>query len=131
MNRDITIGKETIKCEANALTPILYRQIFHRDFLREMQDLTALKGKTTETFTDKDLELYLDKQDAFSRLAFLMASQGAGMPVPELAKLGELDYFSWLAKFEIGAFESPETLAAIIGLWRANADDVQVKPKNA
>lgn len=130
MKKTITIDDKEFVCEANAFTPILYRQIFRKDFLTEIQKLTALKGKNKETLTNDDIDLYSDKSQAFSRLAFIMSEQGSGKAVPELVKLNDIDFFTWMTQFEANAFENVTTLSEIIALWKGNSEDKHIEAKN-
>ena len=131
MRKDISVGGVTIPCEANAFTPILYRQIFRRDFMAEMQSFAKLKGKKSTEYTDEDKSLAFERSSAFSCLAFTMKEQATGKSVKDLVKLTELDYYEWLATFEPMAFEDVNTITNIITLWRGNAEDNHVARKNA
>lgn len=131
MKRDLHIGDITVEAVANAFTPILYRQIFHKDFMTEIQGFAKLKGKKTEEYTDEDTALALDRSQAFSRIAFVMKEQATGKAIKELVKLSDIDFFEWLATFEPMAFESVTTITDILSLWRGNAEDNQVQAKNA
>jgi hypothetical protein len=131
MKRDLHIDGITVEAVANAFTPILYRQIFHKDFMTEIQGFAKLKGKKTEEYTDEDTALALDRTQAFSRIAFVMKEQATGKTIKELVKLSDIDFFEWLATFEPMAFESVTTITDILSLWRGNAEDNQVQAKNA
>lgn len=131
MKKDIHVGDITITCEANAFTPILYRQIFSRDFMAELQGFAKLKGKKPHEYTDDDKALALERVSAFSRLAFCMAEQGMGKPVSDLVGLSKIDFYEWLTQFEPLAFEDVGTISDILTLWRANAEDNKITAKNA
>ena len=131
MKKDIHVGNETITAEANAFTPILYRQIFSLDFMAELQGFAKLKGIKPNEYTDDDKALALERVSAFSRLAFVMAEQGTGKPVEDLVGLTKIDFYKWLTAFEPLAFEDVGTISDILTLWRANAEDNKITAKNA
>ena len=131
MKKDIHVGNETITAEANAFTPILYRQVFQLDFMAELQGFAKLKGKKPNEYTDDDKALALERVSAFSRLAFVMAEQGTGKPVEDLVGLTNIDYYKWLTQFEPLAFEDVGTISDILTLWRANTEDNKITAKNA
>jgi hypothetical protein len=131
MKKDIHVGDITIACEANAFTPILYRQIFSLDFMAELQGFAKLKGKKPHEYTDDDKALALERVSAFSRLAFCMAEQGTGKPVSDLVGLSKIDFYEWLTQFEPLAFEDVGTISDILTLWRTNAEDNKITAKNA
>lgn len=133
MRSEIKIGKQTITCEANALTHILYRNIYHKDFLQEMQamaNLKHLKGKKTEEITDDEITTISDRSDAFSRLAFIMKEQATGKSSKELFALTTYNYYDWLTGFEPDVFNDPVVLTAIIDLWKSNTGDSHIESKN-
>lgn len=131
MRKEIHIGDTTFDAVANAFTPILYRQIFHKDFMAEMQGFTRLKGKKSETYTDEDTALALDRSQSFSRMAFVMKEQATDKTVKDLVKLTELDFYEWLVNFEPTAFDDIATITDILSLWRSNTEDNKVQAKNA
>ena len=130
MRNDLTIGEKSLPMASNALTPILYRQIFKRDFLREISGFVALKGKSPKDYTEEDISSVTARSEAFSRLAFVMAKQAELEKAAELTKLTELDYFEWLCGFENQQFSEAGTLTKILNIWKGNAEDSQVESKN-
>lgn len=130
MKKEITVGGVAIPCVANAFTPILYRQIFHRDFMAEMQSFARLKGKKSTEYTDDDKALALERKESFSALAFCMKEQATDKKTSELVKLSQLDYYEWLASFEPMAFDDVGTITDILTLWRGNAEDKHIDAKN-
>ena len=131
MKKDISVGGQVVPCVANAFTPILYRQIFHKDFMTEMTGLSKLKGKNPSDYTDEDTALALERTQAFSRLAFTMKEQATNKTIKELVKLNEQDYYEWLSQYEPSTFDSVETITDILALWRGNSEDNKVIAKNA
>jgi len=130
MNKEITIGKKTLKMASNALTPILYRQIFKKDFLKEITGLIGLKDKKAKDYTEQDINDVASRSEAFGRLAFVMAKQSELEKASELVKLTEIDYFEWLSNFDAQSFTNASTMTEILKLWKGNAEDSQVEAKN-
>ena len=59
MKTNITFKNTTIECTCNALTPILYREIFKKDFFEQLLSFTKVKSydKIVETIDHlEDLE---------------------------------------------------------------------------
>lgn len=132
MRKNLRVGDETITAEANAFTPILYKQLFRKDFLSELTDFMKLRGKSPEEYTQDDIDLANDKSEAITRLAFVMVEQAKGKPVKELVALTELEFFEWLSGFERNFFQDKETVSDIMALWSANQKkDKKVESKNA
>lgn len=130
MKKTITIGTESVECVVNAFTPVLYRQIFHKDFLAEIQTLTKLKAKSVDEYTEEDLEMASDRTMAMARMAFVMKEQASGKPIPVLVNLTEVNFFEWLSTFESDAFQDVKTLTMIMALWKANTQDNKIESKN-
>lgn len=131
MLRTIKIDEKEIQMASNAFTPILYRQIFKKDFIREITSLRKLAGKTAKTMTDSEIGETSDKTELFTQLAFVMAKQAELKTPDKLLELNLMSYFEWLTEFEAGSFQNPETMKQIINLWRGNAEDKNVEAKNA
>lgn len=126
----LIVDNKEIKCASNALTPILYRQIFKKDFLKELSGFLALRGKKSEDYTEEDLDAITERSEAFTRLAFIMAKQAEIEKAAELVKLTEIDFFEWLSGFERKTFGEPEVLTDILRIWKGNSEDSQVEAKN-
>lgn len=130
MKKNIRVGGTEVPCVANAFTPILYRQVFRRDFMAEMQSFAKLKGKTVTEYTDEDKALAFDRKESFAALAFVMKEQATDKKTSELVKLSQIDYYEWLSQFEPMAFDDVTTITDILNLWRGNAEDKKVDAKN-
>jgi len=130
MTKDIRIGGEVVPGVANALTPVLYRNIFNRDFMVEISSFAKLKGKKPSEYTTADTALALERSQAFARLAFIMKEQAIGKSVKELVKLTEFDFFEWLTNYEPTAFDNVDTIADVLALWSGNAKS-GIEAKNA
>lgn len=131
MLRTIKIDEKEIPMASNAFTPILYRQIFKKDFIREITSLRKLAGKNAKTMTDSELGEASDKTELLTQLAFVMAKQAELKTPDKLLELNLMSYYEWLTEFEAGSFQNPETMKQIINLWRGNAEDKNVEAKNS
>ena len=81
----VKIGSVDVEMLANAASPILYRQVFKKDFLKNMQEINEESG-------EKAVEL-------FSEMGFIMASQ-VDHPIAQLNTLCYGDFLTWLSQFE-------------------------------
>ena len=131
MKGTITVKDKTIDLVSNALTPILYRQIFHKDFLREISEFKKLKGKKREDYTEEDLEIITSRYETFSRLAFVMAKQAEIKETARLVNLGINNYYEWLMQFETNDMNDPHVMGDLLAIWSGNAGDSHVEGKNA
>lgn len=130
MKTTIKIQDQTIEVASNAFTPLLYRQIFKKDFLKEITSMRGLIGKKKEELSDEDLGLATERSDIFSKLAFCMAKQAELVEAAELVNLTLIDYYNWLMNFDANAFTTAQTLGSIINAWKGNANDSHVEAKN-
>lgn len=89
MRGKVKIGETEVEMLANAASPIIYRQIFHKDFLRMLQEI--------QTEGNEAIGVSL-----FEEMGFCMSMQ-AVKPLSELGKLNESDYIEWLSQFEANA----------------------------
>lgn len=79
-------GKE-VALIRNALSPIVYRRIFHKDYIAQMSNM------------EKSKDISWDIVELYTEMTFVMAMQASKQP-EELKKLSEEDYFVWLSQFE-------------------------------
>lgn len=77
----VHIGEHEIEMEANALSPYAYRQVFHEDFLLELQ-------KTPPA------------PDLFQKMGFIMAKQAELSKTADIMKLTESQFYEWLCQFD-------------------------------
>ena len=77
----VLIGKIEVGMAANAASPIIYRNIFHEDFIRKAQE------------KDPDIEIY-------QKMGYVMAMQAETSDMNELMKLSLNSYVDWLTQFE-------------------------------
>lgn len=81
MRRTIKLGEKDVEMVANAMTPVIYKRVFHKDFLTESQK--------------KDADLNI-----FQELGFVMARQ-ATVSTREIMEETTLEqYYEWLEGFE-------------------------------
>lgn len=110
MKGTVKIGDKNVEMFANALTPVLYKRIFHKDFLLESQK--------------KDMDMTI-----FQELAFVMAKQANATSAKELMnELGIDDYYEWLGNFE--AMEIMEKVNEIFALYHSQAKSTSTSKKN-
>lgn len=116
-NGTFTIEEKEYKIASSALTPIIYKHIFGRDVLVDMQKLKS------ESEEDK-----LTINETIIKLAFVMNKQTA-LDVPSLMKLSSDDFYIWLNGFDNGDFLDPEVITSIINIW-LDTSKVSSKVKN-
>lgn len=80
MRGTINISGKEVEVAANAASPYIFKQIFHEDFLKKIQE--------------KDPD-----EDIFQKMFFVMASQ-AKMTTPEALKLTFDNYMEFLDGFD-------------------------------
>lgn len=69
---------------ANAASPVIYRQVFHEDFMKQ----------TREFENEENPEL-------FQKMGFIMMKQAQDLPIRELMTNITIDeYYEWLVQFE-------------------------------
>lgn len=111
MYREIMIGEKSIPMKANAATPIRFRQVFHKDILKEL------------TEAEKNTALAMD---SISQLAFIMAMSGNGS---DMSKLNEDTYIAWLEQFE--TFDLINASEAIVDVYLGNTPTTSDAKKKA
>lgn len=100
MRKTLLIGEHEVDMVANGLTPVLYKRVFHRDFLAESQ-------KEDTDFT------------IFQELGFIM-SQQATRPVKELMNdITEEEYWEWLSQFD--AMDLVNNVGEIFAIYQGQA----------
>lgn len=110
MKGTVKIGDKNVEMFANALTPVLYKRIFHKDFLLESQK--------------KDMDMTI-----FQELAFVMAKQANATSAKELMnELGIDDYYEWLGNFE--AMEIMEKVNEVFALYHSQTKSTSKSKKN-
>ena len=108
MFKNVKVGEKEIPMEANAFSPYVYRQIFHEDFLIEIQ-------KTQPA------------PDLFQKMGYVMAKQAETKSISELMKLNIEGFYEWLCQFD--AFELILATDAISELYTAQNKSLSVPKK--
>lgn len=158
MKTTINVGSKTLELANNAFTPILYRQIFKKDFLSlfasmisrnkevvakalKVQALKAeLDGEkiTKEEYLQKfadvgfdpeDYSIIDEKADLMSELAFIMAKQAEIAESSKLIQLTSLDYYDFLSQFDKNDLRSAAVINELIAFWQGNTVS-KVEAKN-
>lgn len=102
-SKKIMIGDKKVAFKATAATPVYYRELFHREFMSDIKNLSEDFGKREEDdLPIESLEIFLD-------IAYCMARQ---------ADSAILEKMDWLDQFDI--FSIYEILPTIIELWGMN-----------
>lgn len=105
----IKIGEQDILLCCSASINVCYYNVFHKDFLMEMN-----KDEITNTFME---------------MAFIMAKFGELGKRQEVSKLTYEDYCDWLDQFMIG--ELLEAMPAIQEVYMAASRGTAVSKKNS
>lgn len=104
----VQIGEKNVGMLANAASLYVYKNIFHEDFLKKMQ----------EEKPDEDL---------FQKMGFVMAKQAEIEKPSELMKLNIDNYYEWLYGFE--ALDVILAIDEISDIYLGNKDGTSV-PKS-
>lgn len=158
MKISIEVGEKHIDLVCNAFTPILFKQIFRRDFMVEFsntsekasnivnkaRELAKLQKDLEEEKVTKEeylakfqkleistegMEAINSKVELISMLTFVMNKQSEETDIKKLYQLSELDYFGFLSQFEKGELTSPEITNKVIALWKGDSKPL-VEAKN-
>lgn len=158
MKTTINVGSKTLELANNAFTPILYRQIFKKDFLSLFASMLsrnkevvakALKVQTLKAeldgekitkeeylqkfadvgFDPEDYSIIDEKADLMSELAFVMAKQAEIEEASKLIQLTSLDYYNFLSQFDKNDLRSAAVINELIAFWQGNTVS-KVKAKN-
>ena len=113
MEKTIRIGDKDVRFKATGATMRIYRQLFQRDILKDMEQLTKSQG-SGESMSAEALEI-------FENIAYVMARQ-CDPDIPD-----EPD--AWLDQFEM--FSIYEILPEIIELWGINNLSLSESKKKA
>ena len=81
MKKIVVIGSKEVPMLANGASVILYKNVFHEDFLALMQKPQP-------------------PADMFVKMGFIFAKQGEGMSMKEVNSLSEYNFLEWLEDFE-------------------------------
>ena len=110
MKGTVKIGDKNVEMVANALTPVLYKRVFRKDFLLESQK--------------KDIDMTI-----FQELAFVMASQAQIIRAKQLMTEQRVEsYYEWLEGFE--EMEIMEAVNDIFALYHSQTKVSSRSKKN-
>ena len=158
MKTTINVGSKTLELANNAFTPILYRQIFKKDFLALFSSMItknkdvinkALKLQTVKAefdekkitreeflqkyseigFDSGDLSIVDERADLMSEIAFVMAKQAEIEEASKLIQLTSLDYYNFLSQFDKNDLRSAAVINELIAFWQGNTVS-KVEAKN-
>ena len=101
--KTIMIGGKEIPMTRNALAPSIYRRVFHKDSLAQMNNIEKSEDPSGDVI------------DLYSEIAFVMAMQAAKQP-GELKLITESDYYNWLNQFE-DPYAIPKALDEIVSYY--------------
>lgn len=150
MKTTINVGDKSLNVVCNAFTPILFKQVFRRDFLIEFGNMTdkasdLVKKASVLSGLQKDLdngkitkEEYLEKYSALNisnegieavsnrtelvtMLLFIMYKQSQETDPKKLYQLTELDFFGFLSQFEKNELNNAEVINHVIAVWKGDS----------
>lgn len=108
MKGTINISGKDVEMYANAMTPVIFKRVFHKDFLMESQK--------------KDVDLTL-----FQELGFVMAQQAAKPAKELMTGLTVDEYYEWLEEF--GALDIINKVDEIFALYSDQAQSTSTSKK--
>lgn len=159
MKTTLAVGEKHIDLVCNAFTPILFKQIFRRDFMVEFsktsdkasdlvnkaKELQALQNDleaekiTKEEYLNRysamnisteGMEAITERTELLSMLAFVMNKQSEETDIKKLYQLNDMDYFQFLSGFEKGDLTSPKVTNHLIAIWKGDSKALN-EAKNA
>ena len=117
MEKMIKVSGREVAFKATANTPKIYRQLFGRDILVDIQTLQ----NAMDAYRNNDQPLTMDTLEIFERVSYVMAKQ-ADPNVPD-------DMDVWLDDFDM--FSIWEILPQIVALWGLNMRTTSESKKKA
>lgn len=117
MEKMIKVSGREVAFKATANTPKIYRQLFGRDILVDIQTLQ----NAMDAYRNNDQPLTMDTLEIFERVTYVMAKQ-ADPNVPD-------DMDVWLDDFDM--FSIWEILPQIVALWGLNMRTTSESKKKA
>ncbi len=117
MEKMIKVSGREVAFKATANTPKIYRQLFGRDILVDIQTLQ----NAMDAYRNNDQPLTMDTLEIFERVTYVMAKQ-ADPNVPD-------DMDVWLDDFDM--FSIWEILPQIVALWGLNMRTTSKSKKKA
>lgn len=158
MKTTLIVGDKSLDIVCNAFTPILFKQVFRRDFLIEFSNMSEkasdlVKKASTLSSLQEELdngkitkEEYLEKYSALNisndgieavsnrtelitMLLFIMNKQSEESDPKKLYQLTELDFFCFLSQFEKNDLNKAEVINKVIAVWKGDSKSV-IESKN-
>lgn len=158
MKTTLFVGDKSLDIVCNAFTPILFKQVFRRDFLIEFSNMSEkasdlVKKASTLSSLQEELdngkitkEEYLEKYSALNisndgieavsnrtelitMLLFIMNKQSEESDPKKLYQLTELDFFCFLSQFEKNDLNKAEVINKVIAVWKGDSKSV-IESKN-
>ena len=118
MEAAIKIDGRDVRFRSTAATPLLYRQKFNRDLLRDLESLAAeMHGKA-----DGKTDLPIRVLTTFECMAYIMAKQADPDMVPDTPE-------EWLDGFSIMPFYA--IMPMLLDLWSGNVAGLEESKKKA
>lgn len=117
MEKMIKVSGREVAFKATAMTPKIYRQLFGRDFLVDIQTLQ----NAMDAYRNNDQPLTMDTLEIFEGVSYVMAKQAD----PNVTD----DMDVWLDDFDM--FSIWEILPQIVALWGLNMRTTSESKKKA
>jgi hypothetical protein len=117
VTKNIEVDGKSVEFRASAAIPRLYRNKFHRDIYKDLNELQ--KGIDEEDPENSDLDTF--SLELFENIAWLMAKHADPQNVPDTPD-------EWLDEFN--TFSIYEILPQIISLWGLNVEQQVESKKN-
>lgn len=139
MTETIKIGDIAVPMVCNALTPILFKNTFHKDFLSEIRRQANIRKSdprvpddVVEKMSITEREAYLDRLEEFTneaykavqdmtessgQIAYIMAHQYKAMKDQKIKifDTSETAYFEWLSQFDL--LDMSQAIPEIMGVY--------------
>lgn len=159
MKTTITVGEQTLDVVCNGLTPILFKHIFHRDFIAEfgnfndkMQELASKSKELNDLQNDlnegklsqeeylerykvlnvstDELSVLNDRTELLTQLAFVMNLQATESDTNKLFNTNVVKFYEFLSMFERKDLTSVQFSRQVTTIWKGESTTT-IKSKNA
>lgn len=159
MRTTLSVGEQTLDVVCNGLTPILFKHIFHRDFIAEFgsfndkiqkiasmsKDITVLQkdledGKINQeeylerykafNMSTEELSVLNDRTELLTQLAFVMNLQATESDTNKLFNTNIVKFYEFISKFERNELTSSLFSRQVTAIWKGESATT-IKSKNA
>lgn len=159
MRTTLSVGEQTLDVVCNGLTPILFKHIFHRDFIAEFgsfndkiqkiasmsKDITALQkdledGKINQeeylerykafNMSTEELSVLNDRTELLTQLAFVMNLQATESDTNKLFNTNIVKFYEFISKFERNELTSSLFSRQVMAIWKGESATT-ITSKNA